>query len=145
MPPAPPRLRASLAYALAATFAAVLGVQSVLWGHMTARLLKEAQAYPRPVVPRSALPWIEHTALQHWGTVSYLVVLQGPQPKKLLLYDTAQGVYLRRDPPQVPIAPWEPEGQFPPEPGPRGWFDHRPFLEQLRPPEDGAPRPAGRQ
>jgi hypothetical protein len=122
--------RARLSYLLAGTFAAVLSVQSVLWGLMTQRLLEEAKHYPSPVIPRSALPWIEGTPMQHWATMSYLVALQGTTPRKLFLYDPADGAELNADPPGVPLAPddW---GKVSPEPGPRGWFDFRPLLEEL--------------
>jgi hypothetical protein len=127
------RTRVRLSYLLAGTFAAVLSVQSALWGLMTQRLLEEAKHYPSVVIPRSALPWIEGTPMQHWATMSYLVALQGPTPRKLFLYDAADGAELSASPPGVPLAPdyW---GKVPPEPGPRGWFDFRPLLEELHAP-----------
>jgi hypothetical protein len=130
------RTRTRLSYLLAGTFAAVLSVQSVLWGLMTQRLLEEAKHYPSVVIPRSALPWIEGTPMQHWATMSYLIALQGTTPGKLFLYDPADGAKLNANPPGIPLAPddW---GKVPPEPGPRGWFDFRPLLEELHPRDTG--------
>ena len=124
------RLRGRLCLLLACTFACVLGVQSVLWRQLTRRLVGDADRYPSALVPRSAVPCIEGTPMQHWGTASYLAALQGREPRKLLLFNPGDRAAVSGEKPKIPIAPDE-WGKVPPEPGPRGWFDFRPLLESL--------------
>ena len=125
-PPAP--LRGTLAPLLAGVFAAVLGVQGAVWSALSRRLADDLRAYPQAVVPASALPWVEHTPFQHWSLPAQGVVLQGREPRKLIVLDPKDEATLRHTPPGIPLAPGESRV---PEPGPGGWFDFRPLIEYV--------------
>lgn len=126
--PSASRTRARVCCVIAGTFAAVLATQSTLWSMLTRRLVLEAEAYPRAVVPRSAMPWIEHTPLMHWGAVSCLSVLEGPSPRRVLIFESADRAPLMENPPRIPISPWE---GISAKTGAKGWFDFRPLLKSL--------------
>lgn len=120
-------------YLVAATFALVLSIQSVAWLGLTRHLLRDVERYPAAIVPWKAISWTQDTALYHWGTASYVFVLEGRTPKHLVLDplpddSEKQLQALRANPPKVPLASFTPIN---PAPGPAGWFDFRPMIEQI--------------
>ena len=123
------QLRGPLASLLACTFAAVLGIQSAIWAALTDRLMAGVARHPAAVVPRAAVPWVADTPMDHWGTAAYVVALQGKRPRKLLLMNESTRAALTNDPPAVPWVEIDPR---PPGPGPGGWYDFRPILNELR-------------
>ncbi|HSU68946.1 MAG TPA: hypothetical protein VLJ39_18835 [Tepidisphaeraceae bacterium] len=120
-------------YGVAGTFAVVITIQSVIWMSMTRRLMKTVEAYPEAVVPWSAISWTNDTALFHWGTASYVFVLEGKTPRHLVLdpypqdSDRQLATLANGD---IPLASFTPVS---PDPGPAGWFDFRPLLHRARP------------
>jgi hypothetical protein len=123
------RLRAQMSHVLAGVYAAVLIIQCTLWLAMLRRLMNDVNAYPAALVPRSAVPWVEETALNHWTLPSVVAAMQGRRQEKVLLFEPEWEGSLRQDPPRVPLSEWE---RWPIEPGPAGWFDFRPFFENYR-------------
>lgn len=135
------RLRLPVGFAVATVFAVVLSIQSIVWVGLTRRLMKEVESYPAALVPWDEVgQWARDTPLYHWGTASYVFVLEGRQPRKLVL-DPEPGAVEKQlemidgNPPTVPLSWFTPVS---PDPGPGGWFDFRPLLRQIRP----ATRPA---
>lgn len=135
---APPRSNAApvltIGYLVAGTFAVVLSIQSVIWLRLTRHLLRDVGPYPQAIVPWNAISWTADTALYHWGTASYVYVLEGRVPRHLVLdplpADSAKQLKMLRDaPPMIPLASFTPVD---PAPGPAGWFDFRPMLEQIQ-------------
>jgi hypothetical protein len=123
------RLRVSVGRVLAGVYAAVLVIQCTLWLSMLRRLTEDVNAYPAALVPKSAVPWVEGTALDHWTLPSVVASMQGPGQEKVLLFDPAWEEALRQREPRVPISQWE---RWPIEPAPGGSFDFRPFFERYR-------------
>jgi hypothetical protein len=120
-------------YLVAATFAVILSIQSVIWLRLTRHLLRDVEPYPRAIVPWNAISWTADTALYHWGTASYVYVLEGRVPRHLMLDPLApdsekQLAMLRANPPMIPLASFTPVD---PNPGPAGWFDFRPMLKNI--------------
>jgi hypothetical protein len=133
-PPRPPpllalRFRTGMTYLLAAVYALVLGIQCTLWRSMVRRLMHDVHAYPAALVPRSAVPWVKETALDHWALPSLVTAVQGVRQEKVLLFEPEWEQALRQDPPRVPLSEWE---RSPITPGPGGWYDFRPFFEKYR-------------
>jgi len=127
------RPRMLIGYGVACTFAVVLTLQSVRWSRLTRHLLRDVERYPSAVVPWSAVNWATGTPLQHWGTTSYLFVLEGREARRLLLdfnpvARRAQLDTLRRQPPRIPLSPFTPVSAWP---GPTGWFNFRPLLDDI--------------
>ena len=125
------RRRVLIGYGVACTFAVVLTLQSVRWARITRRLMRDVEQYPSAIVPWSAVEWATGTPLQHWGPTSFVFVLEGRQPRRLLLEFNpearrAQLDTLRRRPPRIPLSPFTPVS---PWPGPTGWFNFRPLLD----------------
>jgi hypothetical protein len=114
---------------LAGVYAAVLVIQCTLWLSMLRRLTDDVNAYRAALVPKSAVAWVEGTALDHWTLPSAVASMQGPRQEKVLLFDPAWEEALRQAEPGVPMSQWE---RWPIEPAPGGWFDFRPFLERYR-------------
>ena len=94
-------------------------------------LMWQVQRDPRPIVSRDdpELRWTGNTAVAHWGTPSYVQVLQGKRPRKMLLDPEADARWLFAHPPRVPLA-WFVLND--PNPGPGGWYDSRELLEAVR-------------
>jgi len=118
---------------VAAVFALVLSVQSIVWVRLTRHLQHDVESYPRTIVPWSQIAWTHDTALYHWSTTAYVFVLESRQPRRLLLDpDSANAVaqlaMVHSDPPSIPLSWFTP---MPPTPGPAGWFDFRPMLERI--------------
>jgi hypothetical protein len=124
-----PRLRMRISRVLAGVYAAVLIIQCTLWLSMLRRLTHDVNAYPAALVPKSAVAWVQGTALDHWTLPSLVTSTQGPRQEKVLLFDPAWEEALRQAEPRVPMSQWE---RWPIEPGPGGWFDFRPFVERYR-------------
>jgi len=123
----------TIGYLVAVTFAVVLSIQSIVWLGMTRRLMHDVEQSPTAVVPWSAISWTQDTALDHWGTASYVFALEGREPRHLVLdrlpEDSAkQWEILRRHPPAIPLSSFT---AVSPDPGPAGWFDFRPMLKQI--------------
>jgi hypothetical protein len=137
------RVRLPVGFAVAGVFALVLSIQSIVWVRLTHRLMHEVETYPAAVVPWDDVgQWAKDTPLYHWGTASYVFVLEGRQPRKLVLDPDPGDVEKQLDmiygnPPAVPLSWFTPVS---PDPGPAGWFDFRPMLRQIRP---GAKRVTG--
>jgi hypothetical protein len=68
-----------------AIFLLVLSIQSLQWERMSQRLANELVNSGRGCVPLSSLPWIQGTAMDHWGVIVYAADLQGKRPRTLLL------------------------------------------------------------
>ena len=117
-----------MSYLLAAVFAAVIGLQSVIFNYAARRMMTELNADRRLVVPREEMAWISSSPLSHWATSSYAMVLQGKEPKKLLLDPEADPRWLFSDPPLIPLAYFV---LLDPLPGPAGWYDHRPLIDAI--------------
>ena len=123
------RLRVRMSRVLAGVYAAVLIIQCTLWLSMLRRLTDDVNASPAALVPKSAVAWVEGTALDHWTLPSLVASMQGPRQEKMLLLDPAWEEALRQAEPRIPMSQWE---RWPVEPAPGGWFDFRPFLERYR-------------
>jgi hypothetical protein len=116
--------------AVAFTFAIVLSLQSIAWVRLTERLKSELASDSRAIIPWEDIAWTQDTAMFHWGTASYVFVLEGRIPRHLVL-----DPYSRDSDKQIkaisqgamPLASFTPVN---PAPGPAGWFDFRPLLER---------------
>ena len=122
-----------IGYAVAGTFALVLSIQSVAWMGMTRHLMNDVEHSPTAIVPWRAISWTADTALYHWGTASYVFVLEGRTPRHLVLDpypedSERQLAAVYADPPRVPLANFTP---IKPAPGPAGWFDFEPMLRNI--------------
>jgi hypothetical protein len=123
----------SIGLGVAGTFAVVLSIQSVVWLRMTRHLMRDVEKSPTAIVPRSAISWTRETALEHWGTASYVFALEGRQPRHLVLdpyeIDAAKQLeILRSRPPAIPLSSFTPVSA---NPGPAGWFDFRPLWKKI--------------
>jgi hypothetical protein len=128
--PAASALSRVIGIGVAGTFALVLSVQCTVWARLTHRMINDVESYPAALVPWDRINWSKDTAIAHWGTTSYVFVLEGRTPRKLLLdrkpaEAEAQTAMLFNMPPKIPLAWFTP---VPPAPGPGGWFDFRPLL-----------------
>jgi len=141
------RVRLPVGLAVTGVFAIVLSVQSVVWVLLTRHLMREVEAYPRAVVPWDDVAhWAHDTPLYHWGTASYVFVLEGRQPRRIVLDPDPGGVekqleMIYGNPAMIPLSWFTPVA---PEPGPAGWFDFRPMLNEIRRAQTDDPRRAGR-
>jgi hypothetical protein len=130
----PPRtdvlsFRAALGCGLASLFAAVIIIQSTLFASMTRRLALEVRRYPGVLIPFGEMTWTHHTPLSHWSTASYVLLLQGKTPAKLM----GESQYFERLWENPPVVQLDMYNYFGPQPGPRGWFDLRPLIHSLPP------------
>ena len=129
------RVRLPIGLAVTGVFAIVLSVQSIVWVRLTHHLVRSVETYPRALVPwDDVAQWAKDTPLYHWGTTSYVFVLEGRQPRKLVLDPEPGGVesqlrIIDGNPPRVPLSWFTPVD---PEPGPAGWFDFRPLVREIR-------------
>ena len=119
---------------VAATFFVILSIQSIIWVRLTRHLMRDLESDPATIVPWSRVSWDRNTAMYHWGTTSYVFVLEGRTPRKLLLEPTPEGAAKQLDlvnslPPLIPLWSFTP---IPPTPGPAGFFDFRPMLNAIR-------------
>lgn len=130
----PPVLGSRVGYLVAATFAAVLSIQSIVWMKLTRHLMQDVETYPAAIVPWRTISWTADTALYHWGTASYVFALEGRTPRHLVLDPEApdsqkQLKILDQSPPAIPLSSFT---AVKPAPGPAGWFDFRPMLQTIR-------------
>ena len=117
-----PAVPASLALVPAAVFFIVITLQSLAWRQSAHRLLDAVAAEPRGIVPRDALPWIAGTPADHWGATALVALHGGRSPSKYLAPDESARALLRDG------KIWLGHGPLiPAEPGPLGFFDHRPL------------------
>jgi hypothetical protein len=128
------KLPSIVGFSVAVTFAVILSTQSIVWVRLTRHLMRDGESYPQAVVPWSRVSWDRETPLYHWGTTSYVFVLEGRTPRKLLLEPTPEGAAKQLElvnslPPLVPLWSFTP---IPPTPGPAGFFDFRPMLNAIR-------------
>jgi hypothetical protein len=126
---------ARVGYVVAATFAVVLSIQSVVWMRLTRHLMQDVETYPAAIVPWRTISWTADTALYHWGTASYVFALEGRTPRHLVLDpekpdSDKQRAILDQHPPAVPLSSFT---AVKPTPGPAGWFDFRPMLRTIEP------------
>ena len=129
---------------VAAVFVLVLSIQSLVWLGLASHLSRDVESYPQPIVPWSAIGWTRDTALYHWGTASYVFVLEGQTPRRLVLdplpADAARQLQMiHADPPEAPLSSFT---AISPAPGPAGWFDFRPLVQQIRQPAQITQSPA---
>ena len=127
----PPAVRVGLFVSV--TFAIVLSIQSIVWMRLTRRLMRDVETHPAAIVPWRTISWTADTALYHWGTASYVFVLEGRTPRHLVLDPDApdsrkQLVILSQQPPAIPLSSFT---AVKPTPGPAGWFDFRPMLRTI--------------
>jgi hypothetical protein len=123
-----------LAATVITAFVIVLSLQYTQWRQMTNRLMSSVRQYPSAIVPISSMPWIGHTALDHWSTFDFVMSQQGKAPAKFLLNDHSLEM-LRQTPPKLPhwdLCPYLSNDSPSPAPGPMGWYDMRPLLANPR-------------
>ncbi len=80
------RRRLLTAQAAAVVFCAVLSVQGFTWDRLSTRLRASIAAHRGGCVSVSDLRWPLSTALDHWATPAYAVLLQGRRPDTLILH-----------------------------------------------------------
>ena len=124
------RFSSLIGSSVALTFALVLSIQSLVWMSLTQRLIHDVEVYPRTIVPFSQIDWVREGPLYHWGTTSYIFVLEGRKPSKFVLDPDPKDArdqlkMLSSIPPQIPLSWFTPVS---PLPGRQGWFDFRPML-----------------
>lgn len=129
----PPLLGSRVGYLVVTTFAAVLSIQSIVWMKLTRHLMQDVETYPAAIVPWRTISWTADTALYHWGTASYVFVLEGRTPRHLVLDpeepdSLKQLKILNQNPRAIPLSSFTP---VKPAPGPAGWFDFRPMLQRI--------------
>lgn len=80
------RGRLRLAQAIALIFCAVLSLQSIVWNRLSVGLRASIASHEGGCVSLSDLRWPLSTALEHWATPAYAVLLQGRRANTLVLY-----------------------------------------------------------
>ena len=121
------RLRAVIVLTCCIAFAAVLSIQALGWQNLTRHLMADVRDFKDWMVPQEAIDWIHATPLDHWSTPSYVLLLQGRRPSKLLLPMDAVSA-LRAPQPRIALAPWDLRsiaGES------NAWFDFTIIAEQL--------------
>ncbi|CAN5789017.1 hypothetical protein BH20VER1_BH20VER1_21330 [soil metagenome] len=78
-------LRHRATAALPLLFAAVLCLQATHWRNAVAQLSAELEKMPEAVVTLESLPFMKDTPLEHWGTTALSILLQGRQPRRLIV------------------------------------------------------------
>jgi hypothetical protein len=114
---------------LGGVFALVITIQSGTWAFFVHELQTEARATERPVVTKAELKSMHWWQLDHWGTTTTFMFLQGQRPTQYLAYDEESRLQLDGPDPKIPLWRFHPISAAP---GPVGWFDHRPLLEWRR-------------
>ncbi len=117
LPAAPEMHRRALAVAL--IFACTLSLQTNGWRGLMARVIAQAEADPRRVIPSEDFAWTRGGPAEHWGLGPQVIAKLGG--RKLVLGLGAREA-LRSDPPKVELGY---DAWVPPEPGILGWFDFR--------------------
>ena len=116
----------ALAPAVAAVFLIVITLQSLGWQRLVTRLETDIAQDPHAVIPRDAVPWIARTPLDHWSTTALVALHEGKQPKKYFAFDAGSNAALHDG------TTWIGDQRtIAASPGPAGWFDYRPLLEQF--------------
>lgn len=96
-------------------FALVFCVQSTAWYSLTNRLRETIDQNPRGCVSTTSLPWLYPTALNHWSTPAYVILLQGRKPR-MLISDSERCAEAGSSE-SVRITPWHYRAKI------GGWFD----------------------
>jgi hypothetical protein len=125
------KLRPAAALLLACIFAGVLGTQATVWWNMLRHLQRDVASSPAAIIPLNSIGWARGTPLDHWATSDAITLLEGKEPRKLLLTpEQVKDIYQR--PPIVPNQGWFLRPLLhPPPPGPGGWYDFGPLLKVL--------------
>ncbi len=125
--PPPPRSEHRVLLPLLGTvFCAVITLQSIGWWKLVERLNSEVASHARVVVRRDEVPWTAGTPANHWSMPALVALKQGRQPAKYLAFNRGASVDLRSGKIRLGV-----RDTISAEPGPAGWFDHRPLLERL--------------
>ncbi|HEX4796746.1 MAG TPA: hypothetical protein VH370_23340 [Humisphaera sp.] len=123
--------RAVCAILLALIFGSVLSIQGLVWSRMLKQFVRQIDASPRLVTRLDSIEWIRESPLDHWGSCDAITLLQGKVPRSIVVTDE-QFRGLLKVPALVPNQGWFPQKRRkPPPPGPRGWYDFRPFMKKL--------------
>ena len=104
------------------------GLPGLRAGDMTPdqrRLMRDVLASTSVVVTPEAVEWAKRTPLDHWGTYSCALTLQGPRPRKLLTENRMLWV-MYENPPRIPLGGEDARAAFP-----GGWFDFEPLFREL--------------
>ena len=72
---------------VAAIFALVLCTQSTAWYNLGTRLRETIAQHPNACISKRAIGWLRSTALSHWATPTYVILLQARKPAMLVLND----------------------------------------------------------
>jgi hypothetical protein len=122
------RLRSLIVLTCSIAFSAVLSIQALGWQNLTRHLMADVNDFNDWIVPQEAIDWIDATPLDHWSTPSYVLLLQGRRPSKLLLPMDAVSA-LQAPQPRIALAPWD----LRPIAGKANtWFDFTIIAGQLR-------------
>lgn len=70
---------------ISSAFFIVLSIQSIWWATLSHRLAATLQKTTNQCISKSSLPWIQNSALHHWGSNFYALDLQSRKPEVLLL------------------------------------------------------------
>jgi hypothetical protein len=124
-----PGVRSAVVVSVAVLFAIVLTQQSLTWRGLLRRFDAEVRANGAPIIHRKDLACLAGTVLDHWGLTTIHMVRQGRTPAQYLAYALEDSEALSASPPSVKL--WSGRS-VPVEPGPGGWFDHRPLRERWR-------------
>ena len=125
--PPPPRSEHRVLLPLLGTvFCAVITLQSIGWWKLVERLNSEVASHARVVVRRDEVPWTAGTPANHWSMPALVALKQGRQPSTYLAFNRGASVDLRSGKIRLGV-----RDTISAEPGPAGWFDHRPLLERL--------------
>ncbi len=70
-----------------AVMAVVLAAQAATWIGLQSRLAASVAAAPPGCITRGQVDWITATPLDHWGTTSLGLIVEGRSPRHLVLVD----------------------------------------------------------
>lgn len=103
----------------------VLVAQSISWLSITNRLEQSMAESKSACISTSNLRWLGRTPLDHWSITAYSLLLQGPEPQKIVLNNTAckDSSFATG----IPIAPGETISKT----EQTGWFDLQPLAQRL--------------
>ena len=108
-------IRSRIMLLAAVVFSVVLSANSLGWLRLTDRLENTLASRSEACIPMSSIDWIHKTALDHWSTTAYSLVLQGRRPTKIVLADEDACAAISPD--HAPITDWYTR------PWDDGWFD----------------------
>lgn len=79
------RARAVTLVAVGASMLLIVGLQARAWGQQVALLNTFTAAQTEACIPLHSIPWIAGNPMDHWGTTSLSLVLQGVSPVKVVV------------------------------------------------------------